>query len=305
MIEKNIVGVYSISQQYPVFQHQEHGQKRVDAVRYAPEATEATNSSRIGISHEEDSESWRDFSERLRQRRQQQRQGQPQPDRQKPEKKAPPGPSPAETAQGEAIANQMIEKRVRELQMLTRPDAIRLPLPAWQKKLSNLPVTQEIVYETPAELPEIYSSRDLHSVRIADVMTRKIVCMHEDASLEQAAAMCWQRHISGLPVVNSQRELVGVITLKDLLRQFLQAETLLPEAWQARQRAPISQFMQRDLITLNPESSVQSACALMATHRIRRVLITRQQQLLGLFSSRDAVRILAQIQLQRDTQAAD
>lgn len=304
MIEKNIVGVYSISQQYPVFQHQEHGQKRVDAVRYAPEATEATNSSRIGISHEEDSEHWRDFSERLRQRRQQQRQQQDS-ERQSPEKQAPQKPNPAETARGEAIANQMIEKRVRELQMLTRPDAIRLPLPAWQKKLSDLPVTEEIVYETPAELPEIYSSRDLHSVRIADVMTRKIVCMHQDASLEQAAAMCWQRHISGLPVVNSQRELVGIITLKDLLRQFLQAETLLPEAWQARQRAPISQFMQRELITLEPESSVQSACALMATHRIRRILITRQQQLLGLFSSRDAVRMLAQIQLQRDTQATD
>lgn len=305
MIEKNIVGVYRLSQQYPVFQHQEHGKKRVDAVRYAPEATEATDSSRIGVRHEDDTETWRDFSENLRQRRKEQKQGQGQKQARQDETKNESQPQATALAEGEAIANQMIEKRVRQLQMLTRPDAVSLPLPDWQKKLSALPVKPEVIYETPADLPDIYSSRDLNSVRIADVMTRKIVCMHLDASLEQAAAMCWQRHISGLPVVNSQRKLVGIITLKDLLRQFLQAEVLAPEAWQTRQRAPISQFMQRQLITLGPDSSLQSACEQMAHHRIRRILVTRDQQLLGLFSSRDAVRILAAIELQREIQAAD
>lgn len=302
MIEKNIVGVYPIGQQYPVFQYPGSSPRRLNAIQRTTETQDTASSQDLGVRNEDETEPWRDFSENLRQRRrQQQRDGQQSPRQrsfQPPEPEAV-GPENAALSAGQEMANQMIEKRVRQLQMLTRPHPVHQPVPAWQKHLAQLHIRSESLYETPETLPEIYSQTALGTLRVADVMTRKIVCMHRDASLEQAAAICWQRRISGLPVVNSQRELVGLITLKDLLRQFLGTEPLSSEHWLARQKAPISQFMQSELITVDPDSSLQAASEQMSTQRIRRILVTRSKQLLGLFSSRDAVRILARIELQR------
>lgn len=57
----------------------------------------------------------------------------------------------------------------------------------------------------------------------------------------------------------------------------------------------MSRIVRRKPITLGPDASVQQACTLMHTHRIGAIMIVDEKQhLLGIFTGRDAVRLLAE-----------
>src|SRR5579863_2140354 len=56
-------------------------------------------------------------------------------------------------------------------------------------------------------------------MNVADVMTRHVISVSPDATVEAAATQMLQRGISGLMVVDDKGELAGVVTEGDLLRR--------------------------------------------------------------------------------------
>jgi len=54
-------------------------------------------------------------------------------------------------------------------------------------------------------------------LRAKDVMTSPVITVRPDASVRDVAALMLTHHISGLPVVTSEGELVGIVTETDLL----------------------------------------------------------------------------------------
>jgi acetoin utilization protein AcuB len=58
-------------------------------------------------------------------------------------------------------------------------------------------------------------------IRVDDVMTPNPVTILEDATVEEAARIISDRKFNALPVVSSTGELVGIITVTDILKSFL------------------------------------------------------------------------------------
>src|SRR6516225_2614849 len=56
-------------------------------------------------------------------------------------------------------------------------------------------------------------------MKAKDVMTSPVVSIEPDASIWQAVRIMLQRHISGLPVIDSKGALVGIVTEGDFLRR--------------------------------------------------------------------------------------
>src|ERR1700753_859771 len=56
-------------------------------------------------------------------------------------------------------------------------------------------------------------------MKACDVMTNKVVAVGEGTPLKEAARIMLQRRISGLPVIDSHENLVGILTEGDLLRR--------------------------------------------------------------------------------------
>ena len=52
---------------------------------------------------------------------------------------------------------------------------------------------------------------------VDEVMTKTVVSVDEDASIEQVAELMVSRHVHGLPVVNAKGELVGFVSTMDVL----------------------------------------------------------------------------------------
>ena len=56
-------------------------------------------------------------------------------------------------------------------------------------------------------------------MRASDVMTRSVVTVTQDATIVDAAKLMLRHRISGVPVVDREGRLVGIITEGDLLRR--------------------------------------------------------------------------------------
>jgi CBS domain-containing protein len=87
------------------------------------------------------------------------------------------------------------------------------------------------VVDAGAHVVGILSNRDVmtalagHGRRraVGDVMTRPVVTIRADEAASEAAARMLEHKIGSLPVVNEDRQLIGVITETDLLRVAHQA----------------------------------------------------------------------------------
>ena len=59
-------------------------------------------------------------------------------------------------------------------------------------------------------------------VKVGDVMTKKVITVNEDTPIEYAARTMVDNRIGGLPVVNSENAVVGIITETDIFKTFLE-----------------------------------------------------------------------------------
>jgi CBS domain-containing protein len=80
-------------------------------------------------------------------------------------------------------------------------------------RVSPSPATTLSVYEIPYLLSK---------VKAGDVMTRKVITVSEDTPIEDAARIMVDNKIGGLPVVNQEAVVVGIITETDIFKTFLE-----------------------------------------------------------------------------------
>ena len=66
---------------------------------------------------------------------------------------------------------------------------------------------------------EIHSLMD--QLKVKEIMSRRVIAINEDATIEEAAALMERNNISGLPVLSNVGVVIGVITARDILRAFI------------------------------------------------------------------------------------
>lgn len=309
MTEKNVVGMYNIKDQYPVFGYGNDDEARVDPVNYSVVGPSAVSAIRGGVAGMDAVQQWRGFSEQLRQRRETAERMHQQLD----------NPSQG-TSQQQALPqkkNNPPRQHDTQFQRSYEQDMVRISsqsdVTTWglQKYLSEVrhPVPDEHLktYETPDDLHE-EDSYDIDALLVKDVMVRKVVCILESTTLEQVASICNRRGITGVPVVNQTKGLIGIITMSDITKEiFSQAAVssfasqeggeILEQQSLALLDLPVREFMHRKVITAPPETTVREACRLMMENNIRRLVIARGDVVKGIFSAKDAVRVLAGAEL--------
>ena len=68
------------------------------------------------------------------------------------------------------------------------------------------------------------SSRD---ILVEEIMAHPVICAPMDASLEQAMAMMSEHGIRHLPVLDHHKALIGVVSMRDLVRELLSEQTFV------------------------------------------------------------------------------
>ena len=163
---------------------------------------------------------------------------------------------------------------------------------------------------TPGDFKELYVRAYQHAVRrliqsikAADVMTRDVASVRSDASLTEVAEIMANRGISGLPVIDAEGKLVGVISEKDFLVAMAgpEARTFMDVVMsclkdRACLAAPVKirnagQLMSSPAVTVNPDTPVMEVADILTQKKINRVpVVDREGRMVGIVSRADVVR---------------
>jgi CBS domain-containing protein len=150
---------------------------------------------------------------------------------------------------------------------------------------------------------------DTSNLTAADVMSRNIVTVRPTDTLREAAHIMLERGISGLPVIDATGKVVGVVSEADLIRPDEHADSrarwwldILAEGEHLSAdflaaisgiNRPVSKVMHRDLITVAENAPLAEVAQKIVRENVRRVLVMREQRLVGIVARRDLVRVLA------------
>jgi CBS-domain-containing membrane protein len=116
-------------------------------------------------------------------------------------------------------------------------------------------------------------------VKVREIMTANVVSVLEDTPVREVAQVLDRRRISGVPVVDAQDHMVGLVSEYDLIAK--------PDARSA------ADAMTRDVISVMEETSVDEVRYLLVQRKIKRVPVLRGQKLVGIVSRADLVREIA------------
>jgi CBS domain-containing protein len=137
--------------------------------------------------------------------------------------------------------------------------------------------------------------------KIRDVMSRDLVSFTPETGLVEAIEALAERHISGAPVMRGGR-VVGVLSASDLLEFVATNPTALADFGDVAGDSEVNPLEGRTVgeamsggpaCTLPPTASVREAADLMRTANIHRVFVMDGVRLVGVVSSLDITRALA------------
>lgn len=146
---------------------------------------------------------------------------------------------------------------------------------------------------------------------VADVMTPNPISVTPDTVLKDAIQLMADNHIGGLPVINADSDLVGILSESDLMWQTTGVDVpayimLLDSVIYLKNPAQYNQELHKALgqsvkdvmtdrvVTIAPDKSLRDAAHLMHDKKVRRLpVVDGQQQVVGILTRGDIVREMA------------
>ena len=123
-------------------------------------------------------------------------------------------------------------------------------------------------------------------IKAKDVMTKNVITISSDASLADAIELLISKEISGMPVVNSEDKMIGIISEKDILN-FAFSGNL--------RNTKITEVMTKNVVSFASDTDVDTIALAIGHNKFRRVPIVDGDRLVGIISRRDIIRVALQI----------
>jgi CBS domain-containing protein len=134
-------------------------------------------------------------------------------------------------------------------------------------------------------------------MKVKDIMETRVVTIHKDATYEEAARILYANRLSGAPVVDRNGYLVGMLSEKDLFRVlypyynsfnespelYLDYEARESKAHDIRDHK-VETFMAKNIVSVEPETPVLHAGAIMLARQISRLPVVTEKQVVGMIT---------------------
>jgi len=144
-------------------------------------------------------------------------------------------------------------------------------------------------------------------MKAGDAMTRRVVTVRDDAAIMEAARLMLDHGISGLPVVDAEGRLAGIVTEGDLLRraetgterrrprwlELLIGPGKLASEYVRTHGRKVADVMTGDVVSVGEDVPLPELIDLMERKRIKRVPVLRDGRIVGIVSRANLVRALA------------
>lgn len=162
---------------------------------------------------------------------------------------------------------------------------------------------------TLAERAQYFAGqRATESLKVSRIMGHPVRVVREQTTMSDAAHLMVTQRISGLPIVDDEERLVGIITEADFLRGLgVPAHHPTHNLWQTLESLfghlahhgelegpedSVAEHMVRDVVCASADHYVDDVIALMKRHRVKRVLVCDEERhVIGVVTRSDLVKI--------------
>lgn len=148
-------------------------------------------------------------------------------------------------------------------------------------------------------------------MKAKDIMSAKVYAVYADNSVEELAKLLTDNNISGAPVIDRDKKVIGIVTEKDIM--YKDTEPRFPPAanilgaqiflgsvkkYNAQLRkilaTSVNDLMTKDVITVTDDTDIKDIVDIMLANNINRVPVTDgDKRLVGIISRADIVRYMA------------
>lgn len=118
-------------------------------------------------------------------------------------------------------------------------------------------------------------------VFVREIMTKDVIVADPDCSVLDAARKMAAKRIGGLVVTRAGRP-VGLVTERDILWKVTAKE-------KNPKKVAVREIMTSPVVTVTPLSTLRAAARLMISHNVRRLVVTRLDNVEGIVTARDVV----------------
>jgi len=115
---------------------------------------------------------------------------------------------------------------------------------------------------------------------VRDIMRKEVMTAKPDATVKEAAAAMSRLHIGSLVVV-AEEKIVGIVTERNVLTAIASGKD--PEL------TTVEEVMAKNVITIKPDEKIDTAVALMAEHKIKKLPVVDGGKLVGIITASDII----------------
>ena len=122
--------------------------------------------------------------------------------------------------------------------------------------------------------------KPLEKISVDDIMSKDLVVAKISSSIYECARLMKKHGISSIIVEDDAQKLVGIVTKTDLVSTFLVQSTA---------SLNVSKIMTKNVITVSTDDSVFVVQSILVNNQIGRVVVTQNQQPVGIITYRDFI----------------
>jgi CBS domain-containing protein len=143
-----------------------------------------------------------------------------------------------------------------------------------------------------------------------DIMTRDVLVVKPDTSIEELASIIVKNEISGVPVVDDAGALYGIVTENDLISRnkrlhiptvvsFLDAAIYLESSKKFKQEVKrltatrVGDICARKVVTITEDTTVMDIATLMSEKKVHLLPVLKAGKIVGIVGKRDMVKAAA------------
>lgn len=151
----------------------------------------------------------------------------------------------------------------------------------------------------------------MDTLKVREIMTTAVITVKPSTTVRELADILAKNKISGVPVVDDQDRVLGMVSEADVIVQdadlhfpyyvqflemviYLQSVHKFEERFRKAFGSKVSEIMTADVVAVSPDQSVREVATLMADRNVNRLPVTDNERLVGIVTRGDIVRAIAQ-----------
>lgn len=144
-------------------------------------------------------------------------------------------------------------------------------------------------------------------VKAKDIMTKEVITVSPDTTVEGLGRLLIEKGISGAPVIDSNGKLFGIVTENDLIKQkerfhiptvvrlfdaFIPVggSSSMEKEIKRMSASRVSEICARDVVTVGPETSLQDIATLMSEKGVYLLPVVQSGKIVGIIGKRDVIK---------------